>query len=259
MFPGAPVSDIVRWIAVALLLSATALPATPRTRAVRPPIDRILWIGAHPDDETLIAPLLGRECVERGARCAMLVLTQGEAAGPGATRAAEMQAAANMLHAHLTLWTFSDVMSDAEAVWSGEAGGREALLDRIAAVIVAEAPTAIYTFDPTHGSTCHPAHRALGRLVVEAVSRILAPPLFLVETAATFEWSGFTFRSAVAQPVTIDATAEWSYLVRDAQLHASQFSSAQIESLANTPSEQRRVYLIDARDASSAMYSFTCP
>lgn len=245
---------------IALLLVGLAQSAVARTRAVRPSHERILWIGAHPDDEALIAPLLGRECVERGARCAMLVMTHGEAGGPGPVRALEMQRAADMLHATLTLWTFSDVMAGVDAAWSGEAGGRDALIESIAAVIGAEAPTVIYTFDPAHGSTCHPAHRALGTLVIDALTRLGMPPaLFLIETAAPFEGSSFSFRSAVSQPVVIDVAPQWSYLVRDAQLHASQFSAAQVESLANTPLDQRRIYVIEASAASRAAYSLTCP
>lgn len=241
-----------------LLFLTAAVPVAARTRAVRPPL-RILWIGAHPDDESVIAPLLGRECVERGATCTLLVLTQGEGGGSAAVRAAEMQRAADMLHATLTLWTFSDVMTEVDATWSSEAGGHEALVARIAQEIAIVSPAVVYTFDPRHGSTCHPAHRALGELVIEALARTAPPPLFLVETAVGFEGSGFTFRSAVAQPIVIDASAQWSYLVRDAELHASQFSAAQIESLKNIPAEQRHVYLIDAKDAARALYSFTCP
>ena len=243
----------MRCAAVMVLLAICALPAAAaRTRAVRLP-RAILWIGAHPDDEILIAPILGRDCVERGARCSLLVLTQGEGGGSVAVRAAEMQRAADMLHATLTLWTFSDVPTNVDATWSAEAGGREALVTRIATEIAAAAPVVVYTFDPHHGSTCHPAHRALGALVIEAIARVApAPTLFLVETTSTFG-------SAVANPIVIDASAHWSYFVRDAQLHASQFPPEQIETFANLPYEHRRVYLIDANGAARAMYSFTCP
>ena len=234
-----------------------------------PPVPRILWIGAHPDDESLLAPLLGWECVERPASCSMLVMTRGErgdcvlpggCGDLGALRAAEMQRAADALHAQLTLWTFSDVMTGVDAAWSGEAGGRDALLDRIAAAIVAVRPTVIYTFDPAHGSTCHPAHRAVGRLVIEALGRVAAPPpLVLVETAEAFEGDGFSFRSAVAQPMVVDAIDRWSYLVRNAELHASQFPPAAVQSLRNIPSEQRRVFLLAAPDAAHAEYALTCP
>jgi len=38
---------------------------------------RVLWVGAHPDDESTVAPLLGEACRERGARCSFLVATRG--------------------------------------------------------------------------------------------------------------------------------------------------------------------------------------
>ena len=65
----------------AALLVLVALPLGARIRAVRPP-ERILWIGAHPDDEILVSPILGRACVERNVDCAMLVMTLAITWGP---------------------------------------------------------------------------------------------------------------------------------------------------------------------------------
>jgi LmbE family N-acetylglucosaminyl deacetylase len=232
----------------ALLVLACTLPLAARTRAVRPPPERILWIGAHPDDEILLSPLLGRACVERGVQCAMLVMTRGEGGGSAEVRSAEMQRAAEMLHATLTHWSYADVMADVDATWSSAVGGHAALVGRIAAEIAAVAPTVIYTFDPHHGSTCHPAHRALGALVVEAAGGI---PVRFVETTNQFQ-------SAVAAPAIVDATETWSYLMRDAEIHASQFSPAQVESFAGLPDPQRRVYLLDAASAPDATYTLGC-
>ena len=232
----------------ALLLLACALPLAARTRAVRSPPERILWIGAHPDDEILLSPLLGGACVERGVQCAMLVMTRGEGGGSPDVRAAEMQRAAAMLHATLTHWTYADVMTGVDATWSSAAGGHAALVGRIAAEIAAVAPTVIYTFDPHHGSTCHPAHRALGALVVEAAGRV---PVQFVETTNQFE-------SAVTAPAIVDATGTWSYFVRDAEIHASQFPPAQVETFANLPAARRRVYLLDAASAPRATYTLGC-
>ena len=39
---------------------------------------RILWFGAHPDDELFFAPLLGRLHATRGARLHFVVATRGE-------------------------------------------------------------------------------------------------------------------------------------------------------------------------------------
>jgi LmbE family N-acetylglucosaminyl deacetylase len=242
----------VRQTVVVLALLALALPASARTRAAHPP-KRILWIGAHPDDEIFLSPILGRECSERGAQCTLLVMTQGENGGSPAVRAAEMQSAADLLHASLTLWTFADAMSDVDATWSAAAGGHDALVARVAAEIAAVSPTVVYTFDPRHGTTCHPAHRAVAALVIEALGRTnFNVPLYLVETTPQFE-------SAVTTPIVVDATATWSYFVRDAQAHASQFPPERVDSFAALPAEKRRVYLIDAASAARSTYTLACP
>lgn len=238
--------------AVALLLLLMPWTAAARLRVVRQPApERILWIGAHPDDESLIAPLLGRGC-QGSDVCSLLVMTRGErgdcmlpggcGGDLGAVRAVEMQRAAELFRVHLTLWTLSDVMVDVAETWSSEAGGREALLSRIASVIVAERPTIIYTFDPYHGSTCHPAHRAVGELVIEAADRLKPiPHLVFVETIVE---SGYTFSSATPEATSI--SGGWEYLIRDLEIHASQFTPEQVETLRRTPEEQRRVWLANA-------------
>jgi len=220
--------------------------ATSRSRAVpHPPPQRILWIGAHPDDEAYVAPLLGASCVDENNRCSLLVMTRGEEGGDPVIRSDEMQRAANLFRAHLDLWNFSDVGIDVNATWSAEVGGHDALLTRIDAEIAHENPAIIYTFDPNHGSSCHPAHRALGALVIEALARLgsSVPRLLFVETTVDFLPNDFVFHSATSDAMTIDATTTWHYLVQDVATHASQFTLQQIEALRNTPTDQRRVWL----------------
>jgi LmbE family N-acetylglucosaminyl deacetylase len=241
-----PVKAIIAGVFAALALIPTVDAA--RIRASRPPLERILWIGAHPDDEALIAPLIGPRCTS-GARCSLLVMTRGErgvcllpagcGGDLGSVRSSEMDRAAAILGAHLTLWSFSDVSTDVVASWSAEAGGHDALIERIRGVIAAEKPTVIYTFDPNHGSTCHPAHRAVAELVLEAATvRVI-----LLETAVDAGPDTFAFHAAAPDAVEFNAEASWDFLVRDVEAHPSQFSPAQIESLRNEPVEQRRVWL----------------
>jgi LmbE family N-acetylglucosaminyl deacetylase len=232
------------WTALALIPTVDAA----RIRASRAPLERILWIGAHPDDEALIAPLIGPRCTS-GARCSLLVMTRGErgvclppagcGGDLGTIRSSEMDRAAAIFVAHLTLWSFADVSTDVVAGWSAEVGGHDALLDRIRGVIASENPTVIYTFDPNHGSTCHAAHRAVGELVLEAAT----VHVVLLETAVDAGPDTFAFHAAAPDAVEFNAEASWDFLVRDVEAHPSQFSSAQIESLRNAPVEQRRVWL----------------
>ncbi|HYS53163.1 MAG TPA: PIG-L family deacetylase [Thermoanaerobaculia bacterium] len=224
-----------------------------RSRTVHhPPPQRILWIGAHPDDEALAAPLLGRACVDGGADCSLLVMTRGErgdcflpggCGDLGTLRAAEMARAASLFRAQLIQWSYSDALTDVDSVWSREAGGHQELVDRIRSVITATSPTVIYTFDPNHGSTCHAAHRALGALVLEAAG---SKRVELLETIVDFLPDAFGFHAATPEAAAIDATLTWHYLVDDVATHASQFTSGQIESLRREPDEQRRVWLATA-------------
>ena len=224
-----------------LLATLIALPLAARPRAARPPRLHVMWIGAHPDDEILISPLCAT------ADCTFLVMTRGEN-GPcvlpggcgdlGALRSAEMQSSAAALHARLTQWSFSDVIGEVDAVWSAEAGGRARLLARIGDAVAAEQPDVVYTFDPAHGSTGHAAHREAGQLVLDAIG---PAHVRFVETAVT----GFTFSAANADAIEIDATADWHYLVDTARLHASQFSPADVDALANAA--VKKVWWMEAR------------
>ena len=238
-------------IAATVLMLALA-GEKPRSRAIhQPPKRHILLVGAHPDDEAFVAPILGRECVEGGAECALLVFTRGErgtcsipagCGDLGSTRTAEMSQAAGLFRANLTLWSFSDASADIDAAWSAEAGGRDALLGRITSVILSTSPMVIYTFDPNHGSTCHPAHREVGALVLEAAART-STRVELVETAVDFLSDAIVFHPMTDDAVAFDATSTWDYLVRDVEVHASQFTPAQVESLRRVPADQRRVWL----------------
>lgn len=231
------VSAAMRFLFVALALSLALGPAeAQRSRAVRPPV-RLLWIGAHPDDEALVAPILGAACVERINDCAILVLTSGSQ-----VRSAEVQRAAAALHAQVTQWDLPDVFDVSQ--W----GDRAALVSKLASYIVSESPAVIYTFDPRHGSSCHPAHREAGQLTLDAVATLGThpPPVILLETLivrdAESRITGFS--PATASASVIDATSTWHYLVDDAAIHESQFDAEQITLLQAIPADQRRVWLL---------------
>src|SRR5690349_7452018 len=90
-----------------IMLSLTILTATVasgKRRAVAgPDFSRILVVTAHPDDESVIAPLLGTPCIDGTSRCSFLVMTRGERGGDPVVREGEMRAAAALFHATLTL------------------------------------------------------------------------------------------------------------------------------------------------------------
>jgi LmbE family N-acetylglucosaminyl deacetylase len=232
-----------------LLLAIAGSTEAGRHRAVRPPV-RLLWIGAHPDDEALVAPIFGPPCVERGNDCAFVVLTN---ASP--QRAAEFQRSAAALHARAIQWDLPDVFDVSQ--W----GDRAALVSKLASTIAAEAPTVIYTFDPHHGSSCHPAHREAGQLTLDAVATLgpNPPAVILVETLIVRDSASQIVGFAPATPSAsaIDATLTWHYLVDDAAIHESQFPPEQIAILRAMTAEQRRVWLLPAGAPADQMAS--CP
>ena len=236
----------MRFLVVVLLILASAENVAARVRAAASRIDAaktILIITAHPDDEILIAPLLANRCVRGGASCSILVMTTGNAAGLGETRADEMTRSAALLNLRLTQWNYSDAMNDVGAVWSAEAGDRATLVRRIGDVIATEHPAMILTLDPTHGTTCHPAHREIGRLVLETG----AQNVFFIQTAARFVGTGFDlWNAAPGNSWIYAANDDWQYAVRLAEIHASQFTAEQVESLRTLPPMQRRVWFAPA-------------
>jgi LmbE family N-acetylglucosaminyl deacetylase len=233
-------------VSLLLLIVALAGNSDARVRAIASRIDSarsILVITAHPDDEILIAPLLANRCLRGGASCSILVMTTGNAAGLGEIRAGEMTRSAALLNLRLTQWTYSDVLNDAGAVWAAEAGDRATLIRRIGDVIATEHPDLILTLDPRHGTTCHPAHREIGRLVVETG----AENVFFIETAARFVGGGFDlWNASPAHSWVYIANDDWQYTVRLAEIHATQFTLEQVESLRTLPVVQRRVWFAPA-------------
>jgi LmbE family N-acetylglucosaminyl deacetylase len=236
------------------------------------PAGNLLWIGAHPDDEVILAPLLGELCVEGRHTCTFLVATHGESGlcrlpegcepDVETVRLAEMRAAAALYRANLFQGMLPDVPGpDPVAVrqaWNAEVGGRGELLDRLATAIASAAPRAVITFDPRHGSTCHSAHRAIGAMAIQALGRLHIPPpaVFLLESRVRIAPGGtsIVFSKAVDSPslLTFDVTKPrrgapgtgWDYLLADAHVQPSQFDATFLASLEGVPNEARRVYLL---------------
>jgi len=196
---------------------------------------KVMWIGAHPDDEGIVSPLLGDVCVEKNAPCTFLVATRGEAAPcklPGGclpdlatVRTREMRAAAALFGATLVQWELADGAAQTpEAVlnaWANSVGGETALLDRMIEAIEAAAPDVIITLDPRHGSTCHPDHRAVAALTLAALERLHArapaaylqglggrvPAAYLAESRIRFNQDGLITSFSAAVPGDPQLTA----------------------------------------------------
>lgn len=245
-----------RLLIVALLLNPCG--AAARVRAVGSVLDgsRILVVVAHPDDEILFAPLLGRRCVAGRAACTLVVMTRGEAGqcllpegcgDLGALRADEMRRSSALLNAQLLQWSFPDVLTDVARAWESYGGSRKAVVEQLSAVIAQTAPDLILTFDPAHGSTCHPAHREIARLVLESTSA----GVFHLSTVAHFTSEGFVLENGAPGVASVFvANTDWNYAVNAAATHRSQLTDEEVESLRRLSDDQRRVWLIRAGSAS---------
>lgn len=270
-------------IALALVLTVVAMHAGARTRAVRhreslPAPKSVLWIAAHPDDEAVVAPLLARWCLDEGARCGLLVLTRGEA-GPcmidggchpdvATVRSAEAGAASELFGAESILLRYADGGGSVPPRWEAS-GDRPPLALRIAAHIEAFDPEVVLTFDPRHGTSCHPDHRETGRIVLEAVATLAKrPAVYLLETWLTYAAGTGVPQFAEALPgaIRFDATQRllsgdeaWAATAWDMERHPSQFPPALVDIVRNVPVDQRAVFVAPAGSALEMPLAVTCP
>ena len=215
---------------------------------------RVLWIGAHPDDELFVAPWLARLRTTAGAKLSFLIATRGEHGDChlpgsdghdlGALRETEMRTAVAAFGGDLQFLGWRDgVASEPNAVlriWSADAGGRKNLRNQLRAAIDRIAPDWIVTFDRRHGCTWHADHRALGALVQ---SLALPVPVTLAESRVNFS-PPLHIDPGVPEAASLSVSGTWDYLVRDIASHPSQFDAGTIDLFRNAPPEQRVVWLL---------------
>lgn len=236
---------------------------------------RVLWIGAHPDDETVVAPLLAHVCGVNGTTCTFVVLTRGEDGGCrlpdgckpdlATVRDAELRASAALFGATLRAWDLGDVQGTPDDVlraWSAESGSVDDLVGGIADEIAAARPDVLLAFDPRHGVTCHPAHRTAGDLALRAAEQagvtkdriLLATAEWIVE--GTDDVFGFlpyarddarVLRWDATRPLPSRDGTGWDWLVKVLDAHPSQFFGFRDAALAAPPA-MRIVPLLAATD-----------
>jgi LmbE family N-acetylglucosaminyl deacetylase len=134
---------------------------------------RLLFIYAHPDDESFGVAGIARMYADQGAQIALVTATRGDAGRAGepplcareelaACRGAELREAARILGiGHVTLLDYLDKHL-AEAP-SGKIRGE--LVDAIRR----HRPQVVVTFDPD-GASLHPDHIAISRFAIDAVA-----------------------------------------------------------------------------------------
>jgi LmbE family N-acetylglucosaminyl deacetylase len=151
---------------------------------------RVMFVGAHPDDETLVAPILARACIALERPCLLFIFTRGEGGrcpfktgcwpDLGSLRAFEISRVASRYGAELELHRFWNAPLPRESF-----PPREAIAFRwnqsgdpvglVASAIARFQPTILLTFDPDRGFTDHPEHALAARFAREGLARA-APP-----------------------------------------------------------------------------------
>jgi LmbE family N-acetylglucosaminyl deacetylase len=139
----------------------------------------LLVVGAHPDDEVLLAGGTLAACVAAGLPTGVVCLTRGEL-GPisnaalatratlGAVRHGELRAACDELGTSLVkCWR----RPDGSLRWAD----RSAIVGQLGALLDARRPDAVVTFGED-GLYYHPDHIATYEFTVRAASRVSKPP-----------------------------------------------------------------------------------
>lgn len=236
-----------------------------------------MWIAAHPDDEAVAAPLLAAWCREQQARCTFLILTRGQAGvclrvegclpDVATVRSAEAAAASQFFGADLILLSLPDGGGSAVPSW-GSGVERLELVSRVEGYIRAIAPELVLTFDPRHGTTCHPDHRSVGSIVLDAIESVVPhPSLYFLETRVSILNDPFNirFQSADAAALRYDANAvftagsAWDAVTADMRRHPSQFNQQWLAAIDNVPREDRAVFIAQAADTLARAVVMPCP
>ena len=245
---------------------------TTRERAVQHPSNvftprSVMWIAAHPDDEAIVAPLLAKWCREERARCCFLILTRGEGGSclrldgcrpdVASVRSAEAGAASQYFGADSILLTYPNTAGVAKPAWRASVGDRPDVVAAVAAYIEAFHPSLVLTFDPRHGSTCHPDHLETGAIVLDAGKRLsYQPEIELLETRVTFVFDPLIihFAPAVSGAQRFDANeiltstqdSAWAEIIHDMARHPSQFDESWLAAIHSVPWADRAVYFAPA-------------
>lgn len=252
---------------------------------------RIVLVSAHPDDEGLFAPLMAEACRFNGATCHMVVAADAESPGCiiplqlndleqcSAMRRHETAASAANLNSTYEFYGWRDVLvpwNDAGldrniAEWAKDAGGRGQLVQRILRTLAEFKPDFLLGFDPRHGTTCHPNHRATVLLTLEAVEQLpleqkpdvwlvsdfavptTAPPNLvpIIEGFGIVRWpddkaTATWYDSNFALP---NGRTSWDYLVDVLRLNSTQYPEVATGKMTPNPSaEHRRVPFVRLAD-----------
>jgi LmbE family N-acetylglucosaminyl deacetylase len=253
----------------------------------------VMWIGAHPDDEATVGPFLAEYCKTGAFPCHMIVLTRGESGGCvdppycgggpqqlAQIRSQEMLAVAQFYRSSLTQMSLPNLaytsyypaqqkLDLVSNTWLAYAGNLNNLVNPIRNQIRIRRPDVILTYDPRHGCTCHPEHRAAAILATYAaeLEQVPADHIYMVEFDLV-NYPPWAPQVKAGAPVNYWHDANhlipglnktgWIIMKEGLALHRSQYTSATINLFNSTPSNLRKVPLAQATQANLANQSLVC-
>lgn len=190
------------------------------------PPERVLAVGAHPDDIEFQAGATIAKWVRHGSQVHLAVLTDGskgtwdptaDTAAIAARRREEQQASAVQLG--VTAVHFIDQID-------GELRHERALVDRIAELIRGVRPDVVLGHDPWRPYRLHPDHRAAGWIVVDAIV-VARDPHFLPGSELSAHRPGdlLLFDTDGADHAERLSDADVDAKIRALECHVSQFET----------------------------------
>lgn len=208
---------------------------------------KILVFATHPDDETLMSPLLKEVC--QTAQCKIISATAGGGSGeictPSGVTCAEVVRIRNEeFNRAAAFLNFTPVISDfpyrdgkhlelAYQQWDHHAAGWGGVSAVVQAQIAGFEPDVVLTFDPRHGTTCHDEHMLTGEVVYRALKDWTFPKdkVFFLETMLSFngtaDGGGFgVFVPGDEKTYIYDMRDQWGVVVDLLHLYSSQFDEA---------------------------------
>jgi LmbE family N-acetylglucosaminyl deacetylase len=133
---------------------------------------RILLFVAHPDDEILFAPMFGKYCRSGSGKTCKII-----SAADGRPDPSEFANSGAILHSAIDVGNLPDAApgeSVASLINRWEVIAQNAGLTSMNNVIKLQIDSfnadLIITFDPRTGTSCHPAHRAIGKVIADAAA-----------------------------------------------------------------------------------------
>lgn len=251
----------------------------------------LLFVGAHPDDELSVAPMFAEACLLNGAKCQFVVASEAKSLGCFLTiglknrdecsrlRREEMRRSASMLGGDVTFFGWEDLfyafdqagMERNLSAWERDNGGHAALVGRIKGVIRSVKPDVVFAIDPRHGATCHPNHRVVALLLLEAVGQLETrhqPKIWLeadflvddkmdtatkakLDKGAVFAWPAETAQLYWydASKILTNGKTGFDYLVAATKIHRTQYPDvASGERVLAPPPELQRIPFVQLED-----------